>query len=215
MGVKAQAHIKLELWKIWRELFSRFPEELVRQAFAQWWERMTAPQRAEYHGPSHVLFMWRMMEAYLRSPSFRLRVRILLHDTTCEPGAKDNERQTVEVGVYLLCLMGMGRLEARRIANGIMPTEHHIADSLDGEKLCDLDLLSLGLPRDRYIENTSLIRREHAALSDEEWRDMQLEFVRSMLNRELIYYTKVLRDAFEQRARDNLQADLELLLATV
>jgi len=74
------------------------------------------------------------------------------------------------------------------------------------EIICDMDLKELGT--DRYIQNAIEVREEFASLSEEEWIEGRIKFLRFMLNKDSIFHTEGFKEMYESKARENISNEL-------
>lgn len=92
-------------------------------------------------------------------------------------------------------------------------TETHRPDEGDrnGAALSDADLSILGAGEERYDEYAAAVRREYSYLGDEEFRIGRSQVLTTLLNREPLFHSAYGREAWQDRARANLQRELARL----
>ena len=95
----------------------------------------------------------------------------------------------------------------------ILATKTHAGDLgvnyLDEQNIADVDLASLGKPKEAFRKDTALLRKEHALLSEMEFNAKTRGFFCMLLARPSIYYNRAFQIAYEEIARANLQRFLE------
>jgi predicted metal-dependent HD superfamily phosphohydrolase len=77
--------------------------------------------------------------------------------------------------------------------------------------LCDADLAILASDDDRYAEYAAAIRREYAHVPEDAFRAGRQQVLRALLELPSIYRLPPLRDAWEAKARANLENELKTL----
>ena len=77
--------------------------------------------------------------------------------------------------------------------------------------LLDADLAILGAAPQRYARYAADIRREYAWVRDAEYRAGRAAVLEQFLARPRIYHAQMMYDEGEQRARENLRAELAAL----
>lgn len=75
----------------------------------------------------------------------------------------------------------------------------------------DIDLAGLGGSWKQFCFNSQLIRMEYSNSPDYEFIPGRIHFCETMLKRNHIYEMTLLREVFEERARENLERELERL----
>lgn len=173
-----------------------------------------APDR-HYHNLNHINFMLRGLEHYFPSADTAvMRHAILYHDAIYDPLSNINEESSAEAAIYELRVQ-FGAADLTEIYRLIMLTSHHQPDGLDvpGCVIVDLDLAGLAAPNPAYIATSKAIRKEYHMVSDEQWRAGRVAFLEKFLSRKEIYYTILGGDVWEERARENMQAELRYLEA--
>lgn len=142
---------------------------------------------------------------------------IVAHDVIYNPGAPkgENERASfekwLEVGTHNPGLL-MEPL--------VMATATHDPDSVkvEGENhrhlvahMIDLDMSVLGATRLEFDRNSANVAQEFGTLgyTAEQCRAGRLKFFESVLKQDRIFFTPQFYDALEDKARQNMQADLD------
>jgi predicted metal-dependent HD superfamily phosphohydrolase len=176
----------------------------------------TAPER-HYHNLEHLSEMFRVAErlaALVEDPG-ALSLAIWFHDAVYDSRAKDNERRSGELAVDLLGPIGVPASTIERIVGMIWATAH-TADAVppavrDTQVLLDADLAILCASEERYARYAEDIRKEYAWVPEADYRTGRAAVLERFLAAPQIYYTPVMFEEGEQRARANLRAELTRL----
>lgn len=178
----------------------------------------TAPER-HYHNLEHLAEMFKVVErlsGIVDDPS-ALHLAIWFHDAVYDSRAKDNERRSGELAVDLLGPIGVPSSAIERIVQMIWATAH-TAESQppalrDTQVLLDADLAILGASEERYARYAADIRKEYAWVPEADYRKGRTAVLEGFLATPRIYYTPIMFQEGEQRARANLRAELASLQA--
>jgi predicted metal-dependent HD superfamily phosphohydrolase len=81
-------------------------------------------------------------------------------------------------------------------------------DDRDGELLCDADLAILASDEQAYADYTAAIRREYAHVPDDAFKGGRAQVLKALLELPAIYRLPPLREAWEAKARANLEREL-------
>lgn len=176
----------------------------------------TAPER-HYHNLEHLADMFRVVDrlsAQVEEPA-ALHMAVWFHDAVYDSRAKDNERRSGELAVDLLGPIGVPASAIDRIVQMIWATQH-TADAAppamrDTRALLDADLAILGAAEDRYARYARDIRTEYAWVPDADYRAGRARVLEQFLARPRIYFTDVMFEEGETRARANLRAEIATL----
>jgi predicted metal-dependent HD superfamily phosphohydrolase len=178
--------------------------------------RWSEPQR-QYHDVTHLSAVLDVVDrlAALAPHPDRMRLAAWLHDAVYDPRALGdaNERDSAEFAEGLLTTLGAPAEVAAEVARLVGLTAGHAttADDPDGELLCDADLAILASDDDRYAEYAAAIRREYAHVPEDAFRAGRQQVLRALLELPSIYRLPPLREAWEAKARANLENELKTL----
>jgi predicted metal-dependent HD superfamily phosphohydrolase len=142
---------------------------------------------------------------------------IITHDVVYDSRRGDNEERSAEFAARLFApvvssdemvfiLAGIGSTKNHVVPAGLTGTQRH-----DVGVLLDLDLAILGSDPATFDDYDRKIRLEYAWVSEGEWRIGRAKVMEGFLRRPHIYVTKSLRQAFEERARENVARLIESL----
>jgi predicted metal-dependent HD superfamily phosphohydrolase len=178
--------------------------------------RWSEPQR-QYHDVTHLSAVLDVVDGLsgLAPHPDRVRLAAWMHDAVYDPRALGdaNERDSAEFAEGLLATLGVPAEVGAEVARLVGLTAGHAtsADDPDGELLCDADLAILASDDDRYAEYAAAIRREYAHVPDEAFRAGRQQVLRALLELPSIYRLPPLREAWESKARANLESELRTL----
>jgi predicted metal-dependent HD superfamily phosphohydrolase len=175
--------------------------------------RYEEPHR-RYHTLEHIDDMLAVADRLAATDE--VTCAVWLHDVIYDPTQTDNEARSAAFARGLLQRLDAPASLVEEVARLVESTAQHDPDDGDhnGQVLADADLAILGAPADRYERYVRDARAEYAHASDDDWRRGRAAVVRSFLDRPLLYHSWQLRDSREQRARENLRAELVALTAS-
>lgn len=125
-----------------------------------------------------------------------------------------DESASAELAEAELLAVGLQPAVADRVAGFIRDTSPsaHVADPEPAlTQLLDADLWIFAAPADRYGDYRAAVRQEYAHVPDPEFASGRAAILERYVSRPTIYFGPVARELWEQRARDNLAAELEHL----
>lgn len=165
-----------------------------------------------YHNLNHIeslLKLFRQFDEYIED---RVCVffAIWFHDAVYDPQKNDNERRSAELAARCLREISLPEEKISKIEKIILATEKHFCENLDpdGMFFLDFDLAILGAESDIYDEYAKAIRREYSFVSDEDYKSGRRRVLQNFLKRETIYFTDILREKFEAKARQNIEREI-------
>ncbi len=166
-----------------------------------------------YHGVEHIkalLAAWDLVKDQV-DPDLHpiIETAIFYHDSVYDPVRRDNEEESYQLfkrdfgsvfdGFYL-----------GEVADCIRGTVHDGTldhDAIAARWVADIDLLSLSLIPELFDRNSAMIKFEyshHPDFSETWWRDGQVKFLSSMLNRPFLFYNEVYKGETGRAAYENL-----------
>jgi predicted metal-dependent HD superfamily phosphohydrolase len=161
-----------------------------------------------YHKGAHIYYMFNLAKAFQIELSLAQELAILFHDIVYVPGSSTNEKNSVQL-MKVLLLDRYDLEDIDRASAIIMDTQTHDFDSSNqSEIVMDLDLAGLGETWKVFAQNTKNIREEFRFATTDQWREGRITFLHEMLSRKFIYHTKLFRDKFEIKARQNMEKEL-------
>ena len=185
---------------------------------------MESPDR-HYHGVGHLALLWRRHRQYGAAEGFTapeietlIASAIAYHDCVYERGRRDNEERSAEVWLRASEASGLSNADRRWVADTIRATADHLAYPDPGEApslrerarlwVLDLDLTPLGESEAEFDRNTQLLRLEVPHLTDAQYDDGRLAFLRKFAAAPRVYRTPTLAAVFEAQARANIARQL-------
>lgn len=177
-----------------------------------------AQSHRHYHTARHlgeVLAMVAQLAPEARDPD-AVRLAAWFHDvvyTIGGPPGVSNEEASAQFAQRTLSELGVPAPRISEVARLVRLTQTHRPGPGDrnGAVLCDADLAILGAAPERYRQYAGEVRREYAAIPEEDFRHGRVAILRSLLDGPALFHTTVARERYEARARANLAAEIEAL----
>lgn len=168
-----------------------------------------------YHNLSHVKMLFSLLESYHGEIQNLAVVRfsIWFHDVIYDPKKNDNEEKSARLAADWLTELHVETSAIKLVGNMILATKAHGGDGLseDTRLFLDLDLAILGATEDIYRHYSQAIRAEYAWVPKPAYGEGRTRVLQSFLSREKIYATDEIRNKYEEQARKNIQAEIEIL----
>jgi len=143
---------------------------------------------------------------------------IFFHDYVYKPEKNypNEEKSALYAKAWLLSL-NIPNKRLKKIDKWILLTKYNEKEEKEEYDedlffLIDADLSQLGYPWITYELNSFLIKQEYNHLTEKEWINGRIQFLKSMLNRETIFLTDYFSEKFEKTAKENIQKELMILL---
>ena len=172
----------------------------------------------EYHTLRHVADCLSLFDDFRTSAENpdAIEFALFVHDAIYDATRKDNEARSAVLGAMLLDQLGAPAALVSRVGTLVAATSH-TRSGLAGDDaiIVDLDLSILGADPARYDEYAVGIRKEYAHADASTYRVGRCAFLRSMLARERLFAVPGMRDRLEDRARTNMQVELESLVPRI
>lgn len=205
-----------ELQHTWRHLAGAGHDE----AFLRLLAHHAEPHR-RYHTAVHVMWVLRHVHRLLRdSPEAAIDgdavcLAALYHDAVYDPESSTNEADSARLAERTARSLGWDDRRCSRVGELIELTAHRQPDAEaeagidpDAAILLDADLAVLGEEPAVYQAYVNGVRAEYAHVSDHHWRHGRSAVLQSLLARDPLFHTPLMRDEREHRARANLTAEL-------
>ncbi|MEP0885787.1 hypothetical protein NDI49_30115 [Trichocoleus sp. ST-U3] len=170
-----------------------------------------------YHTLEHIQHiletMGQMRSLAVKFPTIQLAA--WFHDVIYDSKAKDNEERSADYAVLSLTKLKIPSTTVERVRRLILSTKTHQASitDIDNQILLDSDLAILGSSEWEYQVYAQAIRKEYSWLGSELYRTGRQQVLLKFLQRDRIYFTNQMFVKLEQRARENMQAELAILLS--
>lgn len=203
----------MNLREIFKTLLERigFPEE-TREKHWENLEKAYSNSSKHYHNLTHLAEMLDCFETYRIHLKFPEEVLYALfyHDYIYNSTRKDNELKSAEFALELL--PEHTSLNKQIVFDMILSTKNHVSNGVDDEKwLIDFDLKVLAKDLEDYKIYASQIRKEFSIYPDLLYNPGRKKALGHFLEKEFIYQTVIFRNAFESKARANIQNEINRL----
>ena len=203
----------MTLQKIHAELLERigFPVAKVNNHWENL-EKAYSNSSRHYHNIKHLTEMMDCFETYKSNLKFPDEVLYALfyHDYIYSSTRKDNELKSVEFAVELL--PANTSVNKQIIFDLILVTKDHISKSIEDEKwLNDFDLKILAKAPEDYKIYAQQIRKEFSIYPDLLYNPGRKKALQHFLEKDFIFQTAIFRNAFESKARANIQEEINRL----
>ncbi|NLE98797.1 MAG: metal-dependent phosphohydrolase [Propionibacterium sp.] len=184
------------------------PDDILDDLRTRWNE----PHR-DYHGIAHLETGLSYL-AELGGSEIE-RVAFWFHDAVHSNTTPDDELASAELARRLLDGV-ITPAEIDEVARLVLVTITHNPDPRDaaGARISDADLAGLALPWERYQRNVEGIRFELPHVTDAQWRVGRSAVLERLLGGERLFHTDYGAQHWEERARANLQRELDELRAS-
>jgi predicted metal-dependent HD superfamily phosphohydrolase len=177
--------------------------------------RWSEPQR-HYHTLTHLERMLEVVDAYGSHAGDPRSVALAcwFHDAVYDPTCQDNEAASAELASSILPELAVDPAEVVRLV--LLTATHKVtAGDLNGELITDADLAILAADQIAYQAYVTAVRAEYGFVDDEAFRHGRRAVLRQLLALPRLFHVPALHDAWEDRARANLMAELDALAAEV
>jgi len=180
----------------------------------------SGPDRG-YHAWSHPLALLRHFETVRSTLNDPLAVycAIVLHDAIYEPRAKDNEERSARLAEDLLTGVVPDETLGRAVRMIEATARHAVPEGLPADEEADLrtfldmDLSILAAPKDVFDAYEDGVRHEYREVPADAFRAGRAAILEGFLARDALYMSPWGREAFEEKARDNLRRSIAQLRA--
>lgn len=196
----------------WFDLAGISPE--ARAACEELLGRWSEPHR-RYYTLTHL---WQTLEAmeeleHEAEDIARVRYAVWFHGAVHDGRAGTDEEESAVVAERLLSLMGHSRERIAEVVRLVGLIASHLPEEgdTDGAILCDADLSILASDPDSYLEYTAAVRAEYSYLPEPDFRNGRLRLLGTLLERTCLFHTRFGHTHWEDRARDNMRAEVERL----
>ncbi|MDQ0812730.1 putative metal-dependent HD superfamily phosphohydrolase [Streptomyces sp. B3I7] len=176
--------------------------------------RWSEPQR-RYHTAAHLTAVLDHVDALAAYADDLAVVRLAawFHDAVYLPDRSENEERSARLAVRALAEAGVPQARTDEVARLVRLTVTHAPapDDRDGAVLCDADLAILAAPPEAYAAYTAQVREEYAFVPEDAFRTGRADILGQLLALPRLFSTPHGSEAWEDPARRNLRAELDLL----
>lgn len=208
--------ITLQLESHWMTAVQELGVEAAkaRPVFDKLVEMYTQEVRA-YHNLKHVKAMLDFLDSHASEIQGMPQVvlAVFFHDAIYDSQANDNEEQSAALVQALMKPIGLASEDIEPIASLVQSTKKHhpILSGTDNRLFLDADLAILGSSPGSYLRYCDAIREEYAWVPQSDYIVGRKGVLESFLQRPEIYMTESVRGKLEERARENIAAEIQLL----
>ena len=151
------------------------------------------------------------------------RLAVFFHDAIYDPKSRQNEKDSA-VLFEQFCNehQNIPNVTQTMVVTLILATEKHQVVKNDDNLSCDegvqrlfldMDMAVLGKHKEAYMAYAGLIRQEYSFVPEDVYCEKRAEVLTKFLQHSRIYVSDVFHTALEESARQNLQAEIDLLKA--
>jgi predicted metal-dependent HD superfamily phosphohydrolase len=201
------------LKKIWQDLALQYTSEvsLVDELWTEILKHYSANSRY-YHNLVDIEYMTTLAFKYkTKIADFdTLLFSIFYHDIIYNTRQSNNELKSAKLATERLANLDLSNDQIDRCYEQILATKEHMkSEEPDTNFLIDFDLAILGDDADKYLQYTKRVRKEYAIYPDFLNKKGRKKVLKHFLAMNNIFKTQEFIKDFEDRARRNLQTELE------
>ena len=207
-----------KLFQNWCQLLQNFNinQTCVEKTFSQIVEAYSNPNRY-YHNLQHIHQVLEVIQTLESQTKYidinTVQLAAWFHDIVYDTKAKDNEEKSAEYAVKLLSSLSIPSNIIKNVKKLILTTKNHQLSNndLNAQVLLDADLAILGSNPDKYNQYAQTIRQEYIWVPEAKYFAARKRILENFLQRENIYFTKLMQQTKEKTARNNLNIEIEKL----
>ncbi|KAF3890039.1 MULTISPECIES: HD domain-containing protein [Nostocales] len=203
-----------KLFNKWQHLLVSFQvnSDVAHVTFTQITAAYSSPNRY-YHTLEHVEYVLNILEnlPVTTQDLASIQLAAWFHDSVYDAQANDNEERSAEYASDLLTSLGVSSKIIATVSRLILSTKSHQAapNDFDCQILLDADLAILGSSPIEYSHYAAAIQQEYAWLPEAEYFAGRKRVLQGFLQRDRIYYTESMFQAFELSARHNIVKEIQ------
>jgi predicted metal-dependent HD superfamily phosphohydrolase len=204
----------IQLFNKWQHLLASFDikPDIAHVTFTQIVTAYSIPERY-YHTLEHIEHVLNIIETFQDQTKDMTVVQLAawFHDLVYDTQANDNEERSAEYASDWLASLGFSSRIIATVSRFILSTKSHQAapDDFECQVFLDADLAILGSPPVEYGHYAVAIRQEYAWLPEAEYLVGRKRVLQRFLQRDRIYYTEPMFQAFELSARSNILQEIQ------
>ena len=180
--------------------------------FRELYELYSTPKRP-YHNLNHInhclLLFDHTRRLFKNAPE--AEAALWMHDVIYDISRHDNELKSAQWAVKTLSSMKFPAEFCDRVRRFIEATAGHHAFDSDSALLLDIDLSIFASGSENYRQYSEAIRGEYSFVPDSIYRQGRIKVLQNYLSRSNIYQSGHFQDIFEDKARNNILFEIELL----
>lgn len=200
---------------VWEAVCRRYTVDFTR--IRELWQELESAYTAKdrhYHNLDHITYMLELANRYRPDAMANdfLLFAIFYHDSVYSVTRSDNEAQSAALAEERLRSLGIPEPDLEQVKEMILATKLHAPSTNNlTNLLIDLDLAILGADQERYDRYSQGVRKEYSLYPDILYRPGRRKVLQHFLAQPHIYKTAAFREAFEGKAKANMQWELETL----
>ena len=171
----------------------------------------------KYHTVAHIesVLLELNNSRHIAENECAVELALWFHDAIYNPFSRTNERDSADLAVAFISKNGGSKALEETVRALILATEHHSSLTLNDQKLIvDIDLSILGSSESEYAKFGAAIRNEYKYVPWFLFRKKRVELLEYFLDRASIFSHQYYIDVLEQRARLNIQHEIDSLKST-
>jgi predicted metal-dependent HD superfamily phosphohydrolase len=204
-----------DLLRAWRDVLPpSAPAPAVSRVGDDLLDRWSEPHR-HYHTAEHLANVLAIIDEHADQATDPTAVRLAawFHDAIYDPQRVDNEEASALLAEAVLPDLAVAPEQLHEVARLVRLTASH--DPMPGDRngglLTDADLAILAAPLDEYRAYTLAVRQEYAHVPDAAFATGRAGVLNNLLSLPRLFHIPVLRDRWEDAARQNVTWELTAL----
>jgi len=199
----------------WNNLTNDLPH--IKNEYYQELIKLYNSKNRFYHNLNHIEVLLKLSDEYkhLLNSQKAIDFTIWYHDAIYDGSKNNNEQKSAELAKLHLTQLGLSEQLVENCYKLIIATKTHTLNKslnyFDAQFLLDIDLSILATERKQYIEYTQQIRKEYKMYPDFLYRKGRKKLLKHFLEMENIYKTQLFQNRWEEKAKENINYELELL----
>lgn len=205
----------------WKELLAKFAKNSMIRLDDPYYRIVTIYNKIDrhYHNLNHISNCLAELDSVGKTAfhyPMESEVAIWYHDFVYDINETDNEEKSSLVANGYLWALGFDLEQRTRVNQIIIATKHNekVTDH-DSQLVCDIDLATLGKPKNVFEEYEKAIREEYYIVPDKTYCPARIKILEKFLAKDSIYYTEFFKTKYESQARSNIEESLEELRKVV
>lgn len=170
-----------------------------------------------YHSLTHIKDMlnWSAKVMNVINDNISFLFALWYHDIVYKAFKNNNEEKSAELAKNRLQALGLAPNKIQRIGLLINSTKKHEVlindNTFDNHYLLDIDLSILGANWDTYKKYCTDIRKEYSIYPTFIYNKERKRVLQNFLKRDTLFFTDYFKAKLEEKARNNIKRELELL----
>ncbi len=203
-----QEHTQLDKYRfiqLWETLATDFNLEHCTRVFEEL-SSCYSEQNRHYHTDAHIVHCLTKLDEANRVETVapHIEMAIWCHDVIYNAGDPENEKKSA-LWFRNHALGHFSESDINQIEELITITEHReTPENVNEQLMVDIDLSSFGMPTDQFEQDGERIRKEFTELTDDQFIESQMIFLKSLLDRPSLFSTPFFFQNYEAIARENI-----------